>query len=194
MNRITLSEYSPEWPKFFEELREVYTECLEGVLFDVLHVGSTSVRGLAAKPIIDIDLVIESRDRLDEAIKILGRLGYEYRGDLGIKDREAFKQTGEDVPRTKAGRKWPRHNLYVCIKGALCIRNHLAFRDFLRNNPQKAKEYADLKKRLASEDPFGIDTYCMKKTPFILEVLRNTGFLEKDLEDIMLQNRVMKRL
>ncbi len=194
MEKIKISNYSDKWPTVFEELREVFEFYLGSLICGIYHVGSTSVAGLAAKPIIDIDLEIDSDDKLQKAILKLKKLGYIYLGDLGIKNREAFKQENNRVPLTKKDRVWHKHNLYVCSKGALSIQNHLAFRDFLRANPDKAREYGELKKRIARDDPYGFDTYCMKKTPFILEILKIIGFKENEIKEIRMQNRYMKRI
>ena len=157
---------------------------------DIQHVGSTSVHGLIAKPVIDIDLIIEDRSFLESIKTILAKLGYEYMGNLGINDREAFKRASSRTPDDGSLRDWPAHNLYVCINGSVALRNHLALRDFLRANPHKAKEYGELKKRLIAENPFDIDLYIKHKTPFILEILKTLDFDESSLNEIKKANGV----
>jgi GrpB-like predicted nucleotidyltransferase (UPF0157 family) len=185
---IIIEEYSPSWALSFQELRPVYLMHLADLVTDVQHVGSTSVVGLAAKPIIDVDLIISSKETLKAVIKKLHSLGYDHQGDLGIKDREAFKRQSDGVPFDPHTSTWPKHHLYVCLADSIGLKNHLAFRDFLRRHPETAKAYGELKKRLAREHPFDIDSYVERKTPFITKVLREAGFDQDTLSGIIQDN------
>jgi GrpB-like predicted nucleotidyltransferase (UPF0157 family) len=158
---ILVVDYDPSWPLTFMALREPIRQALGGIALTVEHVGSTAVPGLAAKPIIDIDVVIASLADLSAAIDRLAALGYVHSGDLGIDGREAF----ESPPG-------PAHHLYVCVQGSTALANHLAVRDRLRRNPDKAREYGELKKQLARQFPTDIESYVAGKTDFLLEVLR----------------------
>jgi GrpB-like predicted nucleotidyltransferase (UPF0157 family) len=188
--KILIEEYNASWALEFQQLRSVYLRHLGDVITDIQHVGSTSVAGLAAKPIIDIDLIIINKDNLDTVIEKLQLLGYHHLGDLGISDREAFKPGSGQVPYDGYSRSQPKHNLYVCLANSDSLKNHIAFRDFLRSNPEKARAYGNLKKRLASENPYDIDRYVERKTPFIIEVLRQVGFDEVSLSRITKDNRI----
>ena len=188
MKEIIIEDHSPEWAMTFQKLKSIYLQHLGDLIRDIQHIGSTSVPGLAAKPVIDIDLIIEDRSFFESIKTILVKLSYEYVGDLGIKDREAFKRTSSGTPRDGSMREWPAHNLYVCINGSIALRNHLALRDFLREDPEKAGEYGKLKKRLVADNPFDIDVYIKNKTPFILEILNTAGFDESALEEIRKTN------
>jgi GrpB-like predicted nucleotidyltransferase (UPF0157 family) len=188
-NEIVVVDSSPEWPRIFEDLKRIYVASLGNLILEIHHVGSTSIPGLAAKPVIDIDLVIGDRSILPEVISRLGRLGYEHRGDLGIPDREAFGRVSEQVPLDGSGRIWLKHNLYCCHRGCVPLRNHLALRDYLRIHPEKAREYGELKKRLAEEVQGDIDLYIERKSSFILGVLREMGFSGDDLHSIAEQNK-----
>ncbi len=105
----------------------------------VEHVGSTAVSGLAAKPIIDIDVIVPDAATSHAAVKALERLGYEHREDLGIAGREAFTV----LPGL------PYHHLYVVIVGNKPLRDHINLRDYLRSRPDQAERYANEKRRLA---------------------------------------------
>ena len=188
-NEIVVADYSAEWPQTFECLREVYEASLGDLILGVHHVGSTSVIGLAAKPVIDVDLVIEDRSILPEVISQLARLGYEHLGDLGIPDREAFGRKLDEVPLDGSGRMWPKHNLYCCRCDCVALKNHLLFRDYLRAHSDKAHEYGELKKLLATQANGDIDLYIEKKTPFILDVLQKLGLEPDNLRQIGKQNR-----
>ena len=128
------------------------------------HVGSTSVEGLAAKPIIDIDVVIRDRTVLPEVISALGRIGYTHEGDLGIPGREAFKYEGKDHLK--------KHHLYVCAQDSEELKRHLAFRDYLRSHPEAASEYGRIKEEGAALYPYDIDRYIEHKSPFIENVYK----------------------
>lgn len=178
MNSITVVDYDPNWTKQFEELRSTLLGALEELTASIEHVGSTSVPGLPAKPVIDIDVVVSSDD-LASAIQRLMTIGYKYRGELGIPDREAMKSPDDSVT----------HHLYVCPTHSQALANHLAVRDYLRSNSRSACEYGDLKKRLAREYSSDIDGYVEAKSGFLLGVLRDSGFDRTALAEIERMNR-----
>ncbi len=179
MPRVVVTEYQAEWPQMFERLRERIWPHVADLAVGMEHVGSTSVPGLAAKPVIDCDIVVARTDDVSEAIKRLERLGYEHISDLGIAGREAFRAPADQVA----------HNLYVCPAGCVPLRNHLAVRDYLRQSPEAVAEYADLKRRLAAEHPDDIDAYIEGKSAFILSILARADFTSAELVDIERRNR-----
>ena len=154
MDKIIVLDYDPNWAKEFEALKAVLANCLGSLPISIEHVGSTSVPGLSAKPIIDLDIIIEDDDRiLAEVIQKLATLGYPHRGDLGVPGREAFKWLGSEFPKGSSGRSWMKHHLYVCRKGSPSLENHLNLRNYLRAHPEKVREYSELKKALAQQFP-----------------------------------------
>jgi len=175
--RIVIEEYSSGWPLAFAQLQSVYRSRLGSYVAAIEHVGSTSVEGLSAKPIIDIDLIIEDSAVLKPVITVLQELGYQHAGDLGITGREAFKRTSSLTPVDGSSRTWPAHHLYVCMADNVSLKNHLAFRNYLRSHPPKAKAYGQLKKRLVAENPDDIDAYVSGKTEFITGVLKEMGLI-----------------
>ncbi|MBT2564422.1 GrpB family protein [Pedobacter sp. ISL-68] len=185
---IIIEDYSPQWAITFQELSAVYQAHLNDLIIEIQHVGSTSVKGLAAKPVIDIDIIIDNKENLNAIIKKLKELGYHHRGNLGISDREAFKCQTEHTPIDGTTKIWPKHHLYVCPLNSVSLKNHLTLRNFLRNNPEKAKAYGELKKKLALENPYDINLYVERKTPFIVEVLKNGDFNENEIERITQEN------
>ncbi|MDJ1496574.1 GrpB family protein [Cytophagaceae bacterium DM2B3-1] len=187
---IILEEYNPAWHTTFEQLKSVYQECLQDLVVSIEHVGSTSVVGLAAKPIIDIDLVIESKETMNKVIEKLIHLGYRHQGDLGITGRESFKRLSDTTPLVANRRTWPPHHLYACLQGNTGLRNHLQFRNYLRQHPEKISEYARLKKQLATLYPFDMDQYVAGKTGFITEILKQTGISQSEIDQIVVQNKV----
>ena len=159
---IEVADYDPAWPLLFADIAERVQAAFEdGPLVRVEHVGSTSVPGLPAKPIVDIDVIIQSRADLPEAITRLATLGYEHQGDGGISGRESFLSPSET----------PRHHLYVCAQDSAELRRHLAFRDYLRAHPIEVRRYGEIKRELAACHVSDIDAYVEGKTAFVQTVL-----------------------
>jgi GrpB-like predicted nucleotidyltransferase (UPF0157 family) len=177
--RVVVVDYDAEWQRRFDDLRTRIWPAVADIAIGLEHVGSTSVPGLAAKPIIDMTVIVAGRDAVPLTIERLATLGYRHRGNLGIEDREAF-----DHP---AG--LPRHNLYVCPEGTIGIVNQLMFRDYLRAQPDAARRYGDLKQRLAAKFPNDIESYVFGKTDFVLDALRRAGLTAKELASIESVNR-----
>ena len=121
---VTIVAYNPQWPVMFTELRRVLGTALGTLAVSIEHVGSTAVPGLAAKPIIDLDVVIASSARLPDAIQALDPLGYVHEGDFGIAGREALSRQDHEVPRDGTGRTWPKHHVYICARGGAELVKH----------------------------------------------------------------------
>lgn len=168
---IKIVPYDPRWPVVFAGLGRVLKRTLDSLAVSVEHVGSTSVPGLPAKPIIDVDVAIESEGLLPNVAARLATLGYVHEGDKGIPGREAFGREGQDVPRDGSGRAWPAHHLYVCAQDSRELGRHLAFRDFLRSHSSEAAAYASLKRQLAERFPHDIDSYSRGKNEFVEAIL-----------------------
>jgi GrpB-like predicted nucleotidyltransferase (UPF0157 family) len=178
--RVLVVDYDSTWPLTFAILQAPISDALRGVALSVEHVGSTSVPGLAAKPIIDIDAVIPSRAELPGVIEKLASLGYAHRGTLGIEDREAFESPAH----------LPAHHLYACVQGSAALANHLAIRDHLRRNPAAVMAYGQLKKQLAAQFPTDINRYIAGKTDFLSRILQSAGFSDAVLVAIREANAV----
>lgn len=170
---IVVADYDPNWPALFESLKNPIWKVVADFAIAVEHVGSTSVPGLAAKPIIDMDVIVPN-GKVVEGIGRLEKLGYQHKGDLGIPFREAFRRPAGTVA----------HNLYLCPSGCLALSNHLALRDHLRANANAAQAYSALKKRLAIAHSNDIDAYIEAKTEFIVSILRQTGVGANSLTEI----------
>lgn len=186
---ITVVDYSNNWPAQFNELKEVYVRFAGSIVEGIEHVGSTAIPGLAAKPILDIDLIVAGESQLKLLIPVLASIGYQYAGDLGIPDRYAFKAVSNQSPDDGSGRIWPEHHLYCCIANSISLTNHLLFRDMLRKHPELKDEYGALKKKLAGEVVDDIDRYVEGKSPFIAMVLTQAGITSTAIEDIIKQNK-----
>ena len=171
MSKVEVRPYDPEWPRTFERIRARVWPVVQHAAMSLEHVGSTSVPGLCAKPVIDACIVVASRRDIPHVVKALTKIGYTHRGDLGVPDREAFKYRAS----------LPKHRLYASHRGSLSSRNHLGLRDYLRAQPEVATEYGDLKEMLAKRFPEDIDSYIAGKTEFIIAILRRIGFTDDEL-------------
>ena len=162
---VVIVDYDPQWPGLFEELRAPVVAALGELVVIVEHVGSTAVPGLAAKPIIDMDVVVPSVADIPEAIRRLASLGYVHRGDLGIAGREAFT--------APAGK--PRHHLYACALDSEELRRHRSFRDSLLTHPEEARAYETLKRAAARRFAEDRAAYNEAKTRFVEAVLQRAS-------------------
>jgi len=179
MRTIIVVDYDPSWPEAFERVYSTVWPVVCHTALSVEHVGSTAVPGLAAKPIIDVSVVVRAESDVPAAVVCLATLGYVHRGNLGIGGREAF-ETPDGLPA---------HSLYLCPHDSPGLANHLAVRDHLRGHPDIAKEYGELKKRLAAQSPHEIDRYVDGKTELVLRILRAAGLPPVRLMEIERGNR-----
>ena len=158
---ILIVDYNPTWPLEFARLRDRAAAAVGHLAVAIEHIGSTAVPGLAAKPVIDLVIVVEP-DEVQHAIACLASIGYVHRGNLGVEGREAF-----DVP---AGERL--HHLYVSPTDSEELRAQLAFRDRLRKDGALATEYEELKRELATRFRNDRMGYTDAKTDFVTAASR----------------------
>jgi putative glutamine amidotransferase len=150
----------PGWPAVFEAEAERLRAALPpDLVVSIDHVGSTSVPGLAAKPVIDMELAVTSMVPVDAYRAPLLALGYAHDIDPWNDDHEFFSRKSAD--------RYEGVNLHVCEAGSRWERRHLAFRDWLRSHPEDAAAYGRLKRELADAHPRDIVAYLDGKTEFI---------------------------
>lgn len=158
---ITVVNYNSEWPLKYTEERDYITEILKDNCISIYHIGSTSVPGLAAKPIIDIMAVVRSLERVDTVAEKFSDIGYEYLGEFGIEGRRYLRKGGDE--RT--------HQIHIFQADDWNnIGRHLAFRDYMRTHEKEREEYAKIKIELAKKFPYDIDGYCDGKENFVREI------------------------
>jgi GrpB-like predicted nucleotidyltransferase (UPF0157 family) len=165
---IIIEGYDPEWPEHFEVLRSRIAAVLGPLAAAIEHIGSTAIPGLAAKPIVDIDVRLCGAADLPEAITRLATLGYQHRGALGITGREAFRTAPNDVP----------HHLYVCGPDCLEYGRHITFRNYLRAHCEDTQAYERLKRSLAGKFRNDREAYNQAKAEFVEAVLRRAVTME----------------
>ena len=164
---VIVLPYDEQWKNDFLQIKAELTNVLDQLAIEIEHVGSTSVQGLSAKPIIDIDVVIKEYNELKNVISALEKIGYQHEGNLGIAGREAFKYDGKEHLR--------KHHLYVCPEDSPELKRHIAFRDYLQTHPDAVREYSRIKEEGAELYPDDIDRYIEHKSPFIEKIYAEIG-------------------
>ena len=159
---VEIAEYSPDWPLVFEREAAAILEACSPWVTEVHHVGSTSVPGLAAKPILDMMPIAAGPAEGLEAVPRMTALGYLYDGESGIPGRFYFDRVVDG--RTVA-------HVHMLPVGHPDARKHLVFRDHLRTHPDTAREYERLKRELASKYRDDRRTYTDSKADFISAII-----------------------
>ncbi|WP_438448716.1 GrpB family protein [Gorillibacterium sp. sgz5001074] len=165
MRKVEVLPYDPLWVSKFEEEVENLRSILGSEMIDIHHIGSTSVPGLSAKPIIDVMPVVKDIGRVDSYNEQLRNRGYEPKGENGITGRRYYTKGGDE--RT--------HHIHIYAVGNPQILRHLAFRDYLKAHPNVAKSYGDLKAELAAQFPYDIASYIKGKETMGLEIDRQAA-------------------
>lgn len=165
---IVIAEYNQRWPIIYSREEEKILTAVSDKILAIEHIGSTAVPGLAAKPIIDIMIAIESFVLIDELVKLLDNIGYkhvpEHEMTLPVPDRRFFDRGPSNLPN--------RHfHLHVAEKESEFCLTNILFRDYLRNHQNIAQKYVDLKKRLAITCNGNSSNYCGGKSSFIKGII-----------------------
>lgn len=162
---VELVPYQAEWTKRYEREVGRLTDIAGDRFVEFEHIGSTAIEGMPAKPIIDILAVVENLDEAEAVSSVLEKHGYERRPDT----------VGERLFFTKGPRSNRTVYLSIAEMGSDFYAEKIAFRDYLRENPELAKRYASVNKRLAEEYPEDRDRYTADKGEFIRGVLDRAG-------------------
>ncbi len=160
---VIVVAYDPQWPVRFAEEAARLASVFGDTLLAIHHIGSTSIPGMAAKPIIDIMPVVRRIEAVDALNPGMQALGYEARGEYGIPGRRYFVKSQGDQ-RT--------HHVHVFAAGHPDVARHLNFRDYLIAHPAEAAAYASLKQALARQYPHDIEGYIAGKDGLIKEIDR----------------------
>ncbi|MCG7550533.1 GrpB family protein [Pseudoalteromonas sp. Of7M-16] len=165
MTKLTsnIAEYNPRWSEMYEFEKTRLTGILANEIKEIHHIGSTSIVGLAAKPEIDILIVISATNTNKDFTSQLVQLGYRRGNDLS-KGHQFYKKDVNDV-RT--------HKIHICIDGHSKVKELIGFRNYLRANKKVREEYQALKCKLEMENQHGISEYLSKKGPFIQHVIQS---------------------
>jgi len=159
---VKIEEYNPEWKDGFLKEETLLKKQLQDFDVDIQHVGSTSIVGCYAKPIIDIAIGVESLEYGEQLISVLCNIGYVYNGDAGIPGRHFFKKKDGELST---------HFIHLEPINEKLWNNHIWFRDYLNKQPQIIIEYSNLKKCLEKDFSENRNEYAIRKNPFIEKVL-----------------------
>jgi GrpB-like predicted nucleotidyltransferase (UPF0157 family) len=162
---VRLFDYDVQWPLIFEKERRRIEQAIGDIILSLHHVGSTSVPGLCAKPIIDILIGLETFECGFQCVMPLEQLGYTFRGENGIPGRHYFRK-GD--PRT--------FHVHMFEKNSSQWHDHILFADYLRKNPERKQQYAELKRALAQAYPKNRVKYTNSKSEFIQETIRLASY------------------
>ncbi|MBA2649609.1 MAG: GNAT family N-acetyltransferase [Legionella sp.] len=163
---VEVVPYNADWPEQFKIEAQAIEKALGDNCIEIHHIGSTSVPGLAAKPVLDMVPVVKNLLKVDAANPFMLELGYEAKGEYGILFRRFFQKGGNQ--RT--------HHAHVFERGNPDVERHLKFRDWMRTHPEDREKYALLKQSLADQYPDDIMAYCLGKDEFITNIDKKTGF------------------
>jgi len=158
---IEIVSYNPDWPRQFQRHAARIAETLGDTARQIEHIGSTSVEGLGAKPIIDILVVMDDPANEDLYLPQMLAAGYELRvREPDFEEHRMFRTPERDV------------HVHFYPAGSGEIDRYLAFRDFLRANPDCGERYEALKRKLSAADWADMNEYANAKTDFIKGVIR----------------------
>ena len=165
-DEVRIAEYDPSWPSRFEAERDLLSPVLAPwQAGPIEHIGSTAVRGLAAKPVIDIMAAVASLDASRDAVRALEALGYGY-----------FPYKPESMHWfCKPGPALRTHHLHLVPFDSELWRERLAFRDRLRGDDTLRAEYCALKRELAQMHRNDREAYTEAKSSFIARVIGVAG-------------------
>ena len=154
---VEVLDYDLNWKNAFEKERVILSKALGHNAVKIDHIGSTSVEGLSAKPIIDILIEVTSLDELDISNKNIEALGYHVKGENGIEGRRYFQKGGNQRS----------HHVHAFQTNDFHLLRHIAFKEYLIANPTIASEYTKLKKEAVKNSNNNIDVYIALKNTFI---------------------------
>ncbi|MGE1209756.1 GNAT family N-acetyltransferase [Bacillus pumilus] len=158
--KVEVVEFKKEWHEEFHQEKQQLKQIIQKSWIEGHHIGSTSVEGLAAKPIIDILIEVSHIKEIDRKRESFEHLGYQALGENGIKGRRFFQKGG--LNRT--------HHVHVYERNHPDVKRHLLFRDYLRAHPERAVAYASVKEQLANQYPEDIQSYMAGKNEIIKEI------------------------
>jgi GrpB-like predicted nucleotidyltransferase (UPF0157 family) len=193
--RVALEPQNPEWEAEFSRVRNELHGSLKDIpILSIEHVGSTSIPGLLAKPVLDIDIVVTT-EALTATRAALVSEGYIDLGEMGVPGRVALRQPGYQRPgaensltKNTGKKREMRRNTYVILEGTIALKNHRDLKRMLLEDAALREEYEDVKMHLAGRELQDIDEYCRGKNEILLKILKSAGWNEEELEEVRKAN------
>jgi GrpB-like predicted nucleotidyltransferase (UPF0157 family) len=189
--KVTLVPYNPEWKTMFESERGRLSEALREFSPGIEHIGSTSIEGLGAKPVIDIQIGVHKKEHLDMAVPLIINLRYiyckKYEDELPFRRYffDVENPGNEELPKVlythndRISREdFPHiHHIHMVEYNSDWWKRHIAFRDYLRKNNEARDAYYIVKAELAQKDWKTVNDYADAKTEFVRRIERRAGIL-----------------
>jgi len=163
--RYSFQNYNSDWQKQFEELKGFLQQVFGDKVLKIEHVGSTSVEGMKAKPVIDVLVVVEGLQNLEIEKGKMQEAGYEYKENYIAPDTLIFFKLDADGEKL--------NNIHICLQGSPKEKQFLVMRDYLRTHPDKMAEYSEIKEKNSLLYPDDYTAYRTAKAPYLEQ-------LEKD--------------
>ncbi|KAL9093357.1 MAG: hypothetical protein Q9165_004098 [Trypethelium subeluteriae] len=187
--RVTIEPYDPAWAEEFQKAKTSLEDILKDVQYiSIEHVGSTSIPGLFAKPVIDIDIIIKPSSLSATRIALVGA-GYTDCGEMDVPGRHAYRQPGYDKHGAAHGERTTeghlRRNTYAMIEGCAALKNHLDVRTVLLEDAALREEYGALKRTLADREFKNIGAYARAKSNILQKILRSAGWTDEDFAPVI---------
>jgi GrpB-like predicted nucleotidyltransferase (UPF0157 family) len=175
--RVEIVPYDPQWAANFQQIKSVLEHNLSGVSYlEIVHVGSTSIPGMYAKPVIDIDIIVSDQPSTQPTIEALESAGYLYRGEMNVPGRHA-------IARLPSAPKLPTHNLYITVDGCVALRNHLGVKKILLQSEELRNEYSAIKRRLGEQEFEHIGAYVHGKSEVLQKILSQVEDLTEEAKE-----------
>lgn len=160
MRKVEVVPYNHQWPQMYKDEANKIKTIMNEIMVQIHHIGSTSIPGMSAKPVIDILVEVRSIEKVDLFNQAMMELGYDPKGENGIPNRRYFSKGGDN--RT--------HHVHIFQKGNPEIMRHLLFRDYLIAHPEDATLYGELKQSLAQHFSEDIEQYIQGKDGLVKEL------------------------
>lgn len=163
VGEVYLEEYNPNWKEIYKEEEKKLKELLKDNIIEVMHVGSTSIEGLCAKPVIDIMVVVKALNSVEDFKHLFtSDLGYDFRDDGGVKGEYLVRKGSVDV-RT--------HFIHIIEENSERYKNFVYFKNYLESHPEKIEEYKNLKEELSEKYSSDRKSYTASKNDFIQNII-----------------------
>ena len=167
MRKVEVVEHNPEWQNLFKTESQYISKALDRNVVAIHHIGSTAIPHIYAKPIIDLLVEVNNINNVDRSNSNMEHLGYQAMGEFGISDRRFFRKDDSSGIRT--------HHVHVFEVNSPQVKRHLAFRNYMIAHPKAAQQYSDLKRKLAQQFPYDIESYMDGKDEFIKNIDREAA-------------------
>ncbi|WP_265460286.1 GrpB family protein [Enterococcus sp. HY326] len=163
MRKVEVVPYDENWPNQYNEEAKRILNLNQSNIINIVHIGSTAIPNMAAKPVIDMLLIVRNLAKVDNTK--LTSIGYECHGENGLADRIFFSKGGDNRS----------HHLHVFqFDNINEIQRHISLKEYLINNDERRQEYAEVKTLLAEKFPEDIESYIRGKNDLVKKIERES--------------------